>query len=94
MRKIILLGLMFFVMFAAGCTSLVDHSAQHDSLMGAVPDPDSTEILDKLDIDEGRLYFLKDETGFRHSIVSNDGDITLNSDAIELDSKAGVKLKL
>ena len=59
-------------MFAGGCTAIVDHSAQEDSLMEAVPYPDSTEILDKLDIDEGRLYFLKDEAGFRHSIVSND----------------------
>ena len=94
MGKIILLGLLFFIIFTGGCTASVDHSAQGDSLMEAVPYPDSTEILDKLDIDEGRLYFYKDETGFRHSIVSNDSNITLNSETVELAPKAGVNWTL
>ena len=84
MRKVILLGLMFFVMFAAGCTSVQD-----DQFLSAVPYPDSTEILYKQEIDEGILYFYKDETGFRHSLVSYDGNVYVNSDALELNPKMG-----
>ncbi|WP_147536156.1 hypothetical protein [Bacillus marasmi] len=90
MRKMILLGLMFIVMYAAGCTSNDDHSAQDGQFLRTVPYPDSTEILNKLEIDEGMLYFYKDETGIRHSFVSNDGNIRLNSDVMELDSIKGV----
>lgn len=81
---------MFLLLFAADRTSNYDHSAQDGQFLEAVPYPDSTEILNKLEIDEGMLYFYKDETGFRYSLISNDGNIRLNSDALELDPKMGV----
>ena len=85
MRKMILLCLMFFVMFATGCTSAQD--AQDDQFWGAIPYPDSTELLYKEKIDEGILYFYQDETGFRHSLVSYDGNVYVNNNAPKLAPK-------
>ena len=94
MRKMILLCLMFFVMFAAGCTSHYGPSEHDGQFLEAVPYPDSTEILYKEEADGMMLYFYKDETGFRHSVISSNGNIMLNSDAVELDPKDGMNFTI
>ena len=40
------------------------------------------------------LYFYKDENGFRHSVISSNGNIMLNSDALELDPKDGMNFTI
>ena len=89
MRKMILLCLMFFVMFATGCTSAQD--AQDDQFWGAILYPDSTELLHKENIDEGILYFYEDGTGFHHLLVAYDGNVYVNNTPPKLAPKKCVQ---
>jgi hypothetical protein len=90
MRKIVSLLLLLVVILVTACTSDYDHSGQDKPFLGSVPNPESTVILHKQEIDEGTLYFYKDQTGFRHAIISKRGDFRLNSENVPLNPETGM----